>query len=55
MDFGINLWPRNTTWPSMRERALVADRVGFDSLCVWDHFYSIAGDIHRPNFEGWQI
>jgi F420-dependent oxidoreductase-like protein len=55
MDLGINLWPQNTTWPSMRERAMLADRLGFDSLWVWDHFYSIAGDTHRPNFEGWQI
>ena len=55
MHLGINLWPQNTTWPSMRERAVLADRLGFDSLWVWDHFYSIAGDTHRPNFEGWQI
>ena len=55
MDLGINLWPQNTTWPNMRERAILADRLGFDSLWVWDHFYSIAGDTHRPNFEGWQI
>src|SRR5438309_1743450 len=55
MDLGINLWPQNTTWPSMRERAILADRLGFDSLWVWDHFYAIVGDTHRPNFEGWQI
>jgi F420-dependent oxidoreductase-like protein len=55
MDLGINLWPQNTTWQNMREHALLADRLGFDSLWVWDHFYSISGDLHRPNFEGWQI
>jgi F420-dependent oxidoreductase-like protein len=55
MDLGINLWPQNATWPRMRERALLADRLGFDSLWVWDHFYAINGDLHRPNFEGWQI
>jgi alkanesulfonate monooxygenase SsuD/methylene tetrahydromethanopterin reductase-like flavin-dependent oxidoreductase (luciferase family) len=55
MELGLNLWPQNTTWSSMRERAILADRLGFDSLWVWDHFYSIVGDTHRPNFEGWQI
>jgi F420-dependent oxidoreductase-like protein len=55
MDLGINLWPQNTAWQSMREHALLADRLGFDSLWVWDHFYSISGDLQRPNFEGWQI
>src|SRR6266849_8310202 len=55
MDLAINLWPQNTTWPSLRERALQADRLRFDSLWVWDHFYAINGDTHRPNFEGWQL
>jgi len=55
MDLGINLWPQNTTWQALREHALLADRLRFDSLWVWDHFYSINGDLHRPNLEGWQI
>jgi F420-dependent oxidoreductase-like protein len=55
MHIGINLWPQNTTWPHMREHALLVDRLKFDSLWVWDHFYAINGDTHRPNFEGWQI
>jgi hypothetical protein len=52
---GVNLWPQNTTWPDLRKHALLADQHGFDSLWVWDHFYSINGDLHRPNLEGWQI
>lgn len=55
MRVGINLWPQNTTWPELRKHALLADQAGFDSLWVWDHFYSINGDLHRPNLEGWQI
>ena len=55
MHLGINLWPQNTTWQQLREHALLADKLGFDSLWVWDHFYSINGDLHRPNLEGWQI
>src|SRR6266849_3858289 len=55
MHLGINLWPQNTTWQHLREHALLADRLGFDSLWVWDHFYSINGDLHRSNLEGWQL
>src|SRR5256885_3646444 len=55
MHLGINLWPQNTTWQTLREHALLADRLGFDSLWVWDHFYSINGHLHRPNLEGWQL
>ena len=55
MHLGINLWPQNTTWQHLRDHALLADRLGFDSLWVWDHFYSINGDLHRPNLEGWQL
>ena len=55
MRLSINLWPQNTTWQALREHALLADRLGFDSLWVWDHFYSINGDLHRPNLEGWQL
>jgi F420-dependent oxidoreductase-like protein len=55
MHLGINLWPQNTSWPALRDHALLADRLGFDSLWVWDHFYSINGDTHRPNLEGWQL
>src|SRR3989475_8631978 len=55
MQVGINLWPQNTTWQRLREHALLADRLAFDALWVWDHFYSINGDLHRPNLEGWQL
>src|SRR5437870_11278072 len=55
MHLGINLWPQNTTWQQLREHALFVDKLGFDSLWVWDHFYSINGDLHRPNLEGWQL
>jgi len=55
MHLGINLWPQNTTWRNLREHALLVERLGFDSLWVWDHFYSINGDLHRPNLEGWQL
>ena len=55
MHLGINLWPQNSSWQNLREHALLVDQLGFDSLWVWDHFYSINGDLHRPNLEGWQL
>jgi alkanesulfonate monooxygenase SsuD/methylene tetrahydromethanopterin reductase-like flavin-dependent oxidoreductase (luciferase family) len=55
MRLGINLWPQNTTWEQLRKHALLADKLRFDSLWVWDHFYAINGDLHRPNLEGWQL
>ena len=55
MHLDVNLWPQNTTWQTLREHALLADRLAFDTLWVWDHFYSISGDLHRPNLEGWQL
>ncbi len=55
MHLDVNLWPQNTSWQALREHALLADRLGFDTLWVWDHFYSISGDLQRPNLEGWQL
>ncbi len=39
----------------MRDAAQLADRVGIDSVWTWDHFYALAGEEERPNFEAWQI
>jgi F420-dependent oxidoreductase-like protein len=55
MRLGINLWPQNSSWPELKRHVLLADRLRFDSVWVWDHFYSINGDLHRPNLEGWQL
>jgi alkanesulfonate monooxygenase SsuD/methylene tetrahydromethanopterin reductase-like flavin-dependent oxidoreductase (luciferase family) len=55
MRFGVNIWAQNTTWDRVRELAQLIDQLGFDSLWVWDHFYAVYGDTHRPNLEGWQL
>jgi alkanesulfonate monooxygenase SsuD/methylene tetrahydromethanopterin reductase-like flavin-dependent oxidoreductase (luciferase family) len=52
---GFQLWPQNATWPAMRDAALFADKLGVDSVWTWDHFYALAGEKERPNFEAWQI
>ena len=53
---GIQIRPANTTWPDLREVALLAEEVGFDSIYTWDHLLPVADiDPALPNFEGWQL
>ena len=49
--FAAHLWPQNTTWEAIRDATLVADRVGFDMVTIWDHFYALSGEEERPNLE----
>ncbi len=50
---GLLCWNQYTDWPSLLEAGRRADRLGFDSLWVWDHLYPIVGDPHGPFYEGW--
>jgi alkanesulfonate monooxygenase SsuD/methylene tetrahydromethanopterin reductase-like flavin-dependent oxidoreductase (luciferase family) len=53
---GLLLWNQDSTWSEVVEAAQRADRLGYDSVWMWDHLYSIAGDgidPYRPIFEGW--
>jgi F420-dependent oxidoreductase-like protein len=52
---GATLWPQNTTWEALRDAALVADGAGFETVWTWDHFYALAGDEEKPNFESTTI
>jgi alkanesulfonate monooxygenase SsuD/methylene tetrahydromethanopterin reductase-like flavin-dependent oxidoreductase (luciferase family) len=53
---GIQIRPANTTWPDLREVALLAEELGFDSIYTWDHLLPVADiDPSLPNFEGWQL
>ncbi len=55
MKLGATLWPQNTTWEALRDAAKVVDSVGFETLWTWDHFYALAGEEERPNFEAFTI
>ena len=52
---GATLWPQNTTWEAMRDAAVALDTAGFDTIWTWDHFYALAGEAERPNFEAFTI
>ena len=45
------MWPQNTSWEALRDAAVVADSVGFDTIWTWDHFYALAGEEEKPNLE----
>jgi alkanesulfonate monooxygenase SsuD/methylene tetrahydromethanopterin reductase-like flavin-dependent oxidoreductase (luciferase family) len=53
---GLLLWNQDCSWPEVVAAAQRADRLGYDSVWMWDHLYSIAGDgidPYRPILEGW--
>jgi alkanesulfonate monooxygenase SsuD/methylene tetrahydromethanopterin reductase-like flavin-dependent oxidoreductase (luciferase family) len=52
---GALIWNQYTTWPAMRDAAMLADRLGVNSLWTWDHLYPIVGSDHGPMLEAWMV
>jgi probable F420-dependent oxidoreductase len=52
---GVDLPPQHTTFDEYRDAWLAADRLGVDSLWVWDHFFPLSGDPDGPHFEAWSL
>ncbi len=50
---GALCWNQYTTWPSLLEAGVRADRLGYDTLWTWDHLYPIVGSDDGPIFEAW--
>jgi len=50
---GALLWPQTKSWAAIRDAAVRADRVGFDSIWTWDHLNAIVGPWEQPILEGW--
>jgi alkanesulfonate monooxygenase SsuD/methylene tetrahydromethanopterin reductase-like flavin-dependent oxidoreductase (luciferase family) len=50
---GALLWPQTSSWAAIRDAAVRADNVGFDSLWTWDHLNAIVGPWEQPILEGW--
>jgi F420-dependent oxidoreductase-like protein len=55
IQFGLQLWPQQTTWPEYRDSALAAEAAGWDSHWTWDHLLAIQGPWQQPIFEGWSM
>ena len=51
--FGIQTGQQSVPWDTMLDLWRKADRWGYDSLWVFDHFYPIFVDPEGPCFEGW--
>ncbi|MBI1844127.1 MAG: LLM class F420-dependent oxidoreductase [Actinobacteria bacterium] len=52
---GVQLHPQATSVASLRDAWREADRMGVDSIWVWDHFYPLYGDPDAAHFEGWSL
>lgn len=50
---GVLIWNQYTDWPSFRDIGAKADRLGYDNLWTWDHFYPIVGSPEGPILEGY--
>ena len=53
--FGVSLSAANATWDELREAALLAEALGFDSIWSPDHFLTSATAPDGPYLEAWQI
>lgn len=52
---GIDLPQQHCTIDELRRAWREADRAGFDSLWLWDHFFPLSGDPDGSHFEGWSL
>jgi probable F420-dependent oxidoreductase len=52
---GVTLPQQHCTIDQLRQAWREADRAGFDSLWVWDHFFPLTGDPDGSHFEGWSL
>ncbi len=53
LKLGMLAWNQYTDWPALRDVAVRADEMGYDSLWTWDHLYAIVGSSEGPILEGW--
>jgi alkanesulfonate monooxygenase SsuD/methylene tetrahydromethanopterin reductase-like flavin-dependent oxidoreductase (luciferase family) len=53
MKFGAVFWVDRTSWPSLRDAALAAEKAGFDSIFMDAHLMPVHGYWGDPKLEGW--
>ena len=49
------LHPQQGPWAGIRRGAIEADRLGYDIVYTWDHFFPLYGDRDGPHFECWTM
>jgi probable F420-dependent oxidoreductase len=47
------LHPQHGTWRDLRAAAIDAERLGYDIVYTWDHFFPLYGAKDGPHFECW--
>jgi len=52
---GVQIQPQHTTYASMAEAACRFDRMGVDSIWVWDHFFPLYGNPNGNHFEAYTL
>ena len=52
IEFGLFIQQRHMSWEQLRDKVVLADRLGFHSCWFEDHLYA-PGDPKAPFFEGW--
>lgn len=53
--FGLQVPNQNATWPEIRDAVRAAERLGFHSAWVFDHFMPIFGSEDGATLEGWTL
>jgi F420-dependent oxidoreductase-like protein len=52
---GLDVSQHQLTWPQLLERVRFAERAGFDTVWVFDHFKALYGDPKGPCMEAWTL
>src|SRR5256886_10451199 len=52
---GLDLAQHQLLWPELMERALFAEKAGFDGIWDFDHFKPLYGNPNGPCMEGWTL
>lgn len=52
---GLQTWQQATTWEAIRDLWRDGERWGYDSLWLYDHFYSVMTERQEACLEGWTL
>lgn len=55
MKLGISIGPQKVSWKRIETTAILADKLGYDSLWLFDHILPLTDDLDDPVFETWTL